>query len=159
MNICEGADRPKPTCFFLLPSLISPVLFFFSPATLLLCCSASEMRHKTPRFVVLSAFNICVPLPPLSLPPPTFSPLAFQDLCPCLVFVQSSTWAVILFAFLLFYLALLLCITLPATPFFSFIFIVLFSIFSHGLLSPAVPWFNLFFLFLLCQRVRLTSAE
>lgn len=91
-------DRQKPTRFFLLPSLISSVLFFFS-ATLLFCCSVSEMRHKTPRFVVclpltsVCLYHICPT--PLSLPLLTFSPLIFPDLCSCLLFVQSSsTWAV-----------------------------------------------------------------
>lgn len=112
MNMCQEAhtqtDRQtKAHSFLPPPSLFDLFCFVLFSAAPLFCCSVSEMRLKTPRFVVcLPLTSVCLyhVLPaPLSLPLLTsfassvlfpllslfLSPLCVQSLC------LSSTWAIL----------------------------------------------------------------
>lgn len=71
----KQADRQTKAHLFLPPPLSHLFGFVLFSATLLFCCSVSEMRHKTPRFVVCLPLTAALlfhthsaPLSPLFLP-------------------------------------------------------------------------------------------
>lgn len=95
-------DRLKPTCFFLLPSLISLVLFFFRHCAVLLFSLRDETQDAA--LCCLSASNSCTPLPhSLHTSIASFPPLVLPDPCACFLSVHSSSTGAVLSLHLCFY--------------------------------------------------------